>query len=265
MKVLIINLKKSTERFDFQVKQCQRLGITFERLDAVSVDDFDEAFYQKNAFGWQRPLRPVELACFLSHKKAWQTVVEYNQPCLIIEDDAIFARILPDILAELDKKTGIDLINFENRSRKKIISKTPVDKLLHNVKLYELYQDRTGTGGYILYPSGAKKLLARTQNHAPATADGFLFASYELKALQCEPALLIQEDQLGHYGLINEQNFISTIGRSEHHKPRYKNFAEKVKFKKRRITAQFTMAFRAISVFFYAQKRFIDLNKEWFK
>lgn len=64
MQVLIINLARSTERLAFQQKQFARLGLSFQRLDAVSVDEISEEVYQRLGFGWQRPLRKVEVACF---------------------------------------------------------------------------------------------------------------------------------------------------------------------------------------------------------
>ena len=92
MNILIIQLLGSKERLDFQQQQFARLQLNFEILPAVSVANISEQQYQQQAFGWQRPLRKVELACFLSHKTAWEKVVELNQPCLILEDDAVLAK-----------------------------------------------------------------------------------------------------------------------------------------------------------------------------
>ena len=89
--ILIINLKTSKDRLEFQKKQFEKLGLPFDVLEAFSVVDLNEEQYQKLGFGWQRPLRKVEVACFLSHQKAWEEVLKRNQPCLILEDDAVLA------------------------------------------------------------------------------------------------------------------------------------------------------------------------------
>lgn len=268
MQVLIINLARSTERLAFQQKQFARLGLSFQRLDAVSVDEISEEVYQRLGFGWQRPLRKVEVACFLSHQKAWEIVVQTNAPALILEDDAVLASHVPQLLKDIEHHNfkDIDLINFEVRSRKKIISKTPVYSFANSqTNLFELYQDRTGAAGYILYPSGAQKLLDKLETSAPAIADGFIFSHYGLNSLQAEPAAVIQEDQLAAYGLVPEEQFESVIGRSEHHKPVYASAAEKRKFKTRRLAGQWAMACRYVQVMFKAQKRFIALDKNKFK
>ena len=271
MKILIINLPASIERLHFQQKQFSKLGLVFEILPAVSITNISEQQYQQQAFGWQRPLRKVELACFLSHKTAWEKVVELNQPCLILEDDAVLVKNSREVLESIEKNkfSDIDLINLEVRSRKKIVSKQPKVSLLNGqFKLFELYQERTGTGGYMIYPSGAKKLLTRLQNVSPAPADAFIFSDYSLNSLQIEPALLIQEDQMVAYGLTDQLQLDSIIGRSEHHKPVYHSLSEKIVFKQRRLVGQLAMAIRYIQVMPKAEKRFIALNKtdfDWIK
>lgn len=267
MKILIIHLPSAAERLSFQQQQFFQLGLSFEVLSAVSIADISEQQYQAQAFGWQRPLRKVELACFLSHQSAWEKVIEYNQPCLILEDDAVLAQNSQQILTEIEQKQlqQIDLINLEVRSRKKMISKQVKLEILDGqFKLFELYQDRTGAAGYILYPGGAKKLINRLKHTAPAIADGFICATYELNSLQIEPAVVIQQDQMQIYGLEDALQFDSTIGRSEHHRAIYRNLAEKITFKRRRIWGQILMALRYIQVLPKAEKRFIRLDKQIF-
>jgi len=267
MHVLIINLKNSIDRLVYQEKQLSRMGLHFERVNAVSTHDLSEEEYQQLGFGWQRPLRKVELACFLSHKKAWELVLKNQEVALILEDDAVLASHLPELLVQIEEQgfKDVDLVNFEVRSRKKIISKQPTYTFpVLKTELFELYQDRTGAAGYLLYPSGAQKLLARLEHSAPAIADGFIFSCYELRSLQVEPAAIIQEDQMKAYGLITTVDFDSTIGRSENYKTEYSSTKEKKKFKKRRIAGQWLMACRYLSVFFKATKRFILLDQKRF-
>jgi len=268
MNVLIINLPKSKDRREFQEKQFEDLNIKPIILNAVSIDDISENQFEKEAFGWQRPLKKVELACFLSHKKAWEYVVRYNEPMLIIEDDAVVVKDLKRLLQELRSNTKLfhpDLINLEVRSRKKIIGKEPVCEFEDlQYKLLALYQERTGTGGYILFPTGAKKLLEKSKSVPAATADAFIFSTYELNAFQIEPAALVQEDQMIAYGLADKESFESTIGRSENFKPVYRSMTEKRQFKKRRIIAQWKMACRYIQVIYKSEKRFVALSKDKF-
>ncbi|WP_411687170.1 glycosyltransferase family 25 protein [Acinetobacter indicus] len=269
MNVFVINLPQSKDRREFQVKQLECLKLEYTFLEAVSIHDISDAEYEEQGFGWQRPLKKVELACFLSHKKAWEMVSQSNTAALILEDDAILVADIQKILKELDASFNNhqpDLINLEVRSRKKIIGKMPVyssKELKYN--LFELFQERTGTGGYILFPTGAKKLLDKSKRVVPATADAFIFSTYELNAYQIEPAALIQEDQMPAYGLVAHEQFESVIGRSEHFKPEYKSIVEKLSFKKRRLMGQLAMAIRYMQVIGRAEKRFIALEKDRFK
>ena len=76
--------------------------------------------------------------------------------------------------------------------------------------------------------------------------------------------MIIQEDQLGAYGLLQQESFDSTIGRSEHFKPEFISIKEKYKFKKRRLAGQITMAIRYLQVMGKAEKRLINLDQEKF-
>lgn len=267
MDILIIHLNTATERLDFQNRQFKQLNLAFEIVEARSVSDISEESYQSLGFGWQRPLRKVEVACFFKSSKSVGDCFKKQKPCLILEDDAVLAKHVPELLRNIENADfqDIDLINLEIRSRKKIISKAVFHDFQDSkTKLFKLYQDRTGAAGYILYPSGAQKLLDRLAVSAPAIADGFIFSHYGLKSLQAEPAAIIQEDQMVPYGLVPAAQFDSIIGRSEHFKPEYASFNEKFKFKQRRLAGQIAMAFRYIQVIAKAEKRFIKLDKKDF-
>ena len=78
MRALVINLARSCERMDFQTAQLAGLGIEFERVEAIDAVALDTDTYQTKAYDWERPLRDTEVACCLSHTKAWQIVVDSN-------------------------------------------------------------------------------------------------------------------------------------------------------------------------------------------
>jgi len=121
MNVLIINLAEATDRLAFQQKQMLRLGLNYEVLKAISTTYINETTHCQLSMGWERPLRRTELACFLSHHKAWQWVLKKNQPTLILEDDALLSRYTPILLNLLAKRDDCDLITLEVRGRQKIV------------------------------------------------------------------------------------------------------------------------------------------------
>ncbi len=101
MHILVINLAATTDRLSFQQTQLARLGLAFERLEAVSANDIASEVGQAIFSTWQRPLRSGEIACFLSHRAAWQRISESQEPTLILEDDALLSSYVPDVLKAL--------------------------------------------------------------------------------------------------------------------------------------------------------------------
>ena len=173
MQIFVINLPSATERCKLQKDQLTKLGLEYKILAATSVEDISEATYKKHYFDWQRPLRKTEVACYFSHRSAWERVIKSRMPALILEDDAILSIFLPELLGSLNKIKSTDLINLENRSRKKFVSRSYV-KIECNSKLLRLYQDRTGAAGYILWPSGANKLIQLEKNSGIGLADAHI-------------------------------------------------------------------------------------------
>lgn len=262
MKILIINLALSTDRLKFQQEQLTSLGLAFERLEATSTTSLKKPA-DNQLLGWERPLRLVELACYLSHKSAWERVCEVNEPVLILEDDALLSKHCKKVLKSLENRSDADLITLEIRSRKKIISREGEELSLTH-KLYKLFQDRTGAAGYILWPSGAKKLLEKANVSSPALADAFISSCYSLSAFQVEPAVIIQLDQCSSYDMVNKHSTHSTI--SSHNKPSTKQLGIFLVFlfRLKRIKSQLKMGLRQLSVIFSGEKRHIKLVKKHF-
>ena len=170
MQIFVINLNSAIVRRKLQKDQLTNLGLEYQILDATSISDISEASYKKHYFDWQRPLRKTEVACYFSHRSAWERVIKSREPALILEDDAILSRFLPKLLDNLNTIKNTDLINLENRSRRKFVARSHID-IACNSKLLRLYQDRTGAAGYILWPSGAIKLIAFEKKSGIGLAD----------------------------------------------------------------------------------------------
>ena len=265
MDALIINLPSSTERLAFQKKQLQKLDIRFEVLQATAVNDLSKSEIENFSLGWERPLRAVELACFMSHKKAWGYVSRTNSPRLILEDDALLSNHAKSLLESLEKLPHCDLITLEIRNRKKVVAKEEVFTTLTNHKVFDLYQDRTGAAAYILWPSGADKLLEKSNNCLPALADAFISSCYSLLAFQIEPAAAIQLDQCKQYNINNDQTTESAISSTSKPKIIKKQFMTILMFKYRRLFSQIKMALRQLSVIRISSKRQIKIDTTHFQ
>lgn len=264
MKILLINLDQSKDRLAQQESQFKDLGLKFERLSAVSIHDFSEDEYKRMAFGGQRPMKQSELACFLSHKKAWEYIVTHNEPCVVLEDDAILVKDFKNILNELEQIADIDYVNLEVHGRKKTVAKQATYSLVdQNYHLFEIYLDRSGTGGYVLYPSGAKTLLDFIGKRAIGLSDEFIHSCYALKAYQIEPAALLQSDKCPEYSVPCKYIHESVIAQVKNKVNFDLTAHEKAKFKRRRIKTQINLGLRQLKYLASAVKRqiLVDPNR----
>ncbi|MEJ2322085.1 MAG: glycosyltransferase family 25 protein [Gammaproteobacteria bacterium] len=257
MQVLIINLPEAAERMDFQQAQMQRLGLDFRRLEEITTAQLDppaDAPYWKT---WQRPLRDTEKAAFLSHKRAWQTVLDENRPFLILEDDAVLSSAVPGFLSSCESIDWADHLSLEVRGRKKIVGKKMASK---EIPVRRLYQDRTGAAAYILWPAGAKKLLERCRNYS-GLADAVISSTYALKSYQCDPALALQLDMCETYGIMPPLQTRSFIDSGKHDRQlRCCSDPQWYGFKSRRLLSQLRMGVRHLGRLFVSQRTHIPLS-----
>jgi len=259
VQIFVINLPDAVKRRKLQKDQLTKLGLEYTVLEATSIEDISEATYKKHYFDWQRPLRKTEVACYFSHRSAWDKVIQSGRPALILEDDAILSIFLPELLGNLNKIKSTDLINLENRGRKKFVSRSYV-KIECNSKLLRLYQDRTGAAGYILWPSGANKLIQLEKNSGIGLADAHITACHALKAYQVEPSPIIQLDQCEDYGISNTYSQTvskSTVSSSE-------NYRGGAYFILKRLLYQLKLALRQLFILTKSQRRYISIRNSDF-
>jgi glycosyl transferase family 25 len=259
VQIFVINLPSAIERRKLQKDQLSKLDLEYKILDATSVEDISETTYKKHYFDWQRPLRKTEVACYYSHRSAWDKVIKSNKPALILEDDALLSRFLPKLLDNLHEIKNADLITLENRSRKKFVSRSHLD-IDCNSKLLRLYQDRTGAAGYILWPSGAHKLIQLEKNSGIGLADAHITSCHALKAYQVEPSPIIQLDQCMEYGITNA--YTSTVSQSSVSVG--SNYKGSVYFILKRLFYQLKLALRQLFILTKSQRRYIKIRNSDF-
>jgi glycosyl transferase family 25 len=91
MKVLVINLPRSTGRKTHAQSEFAGLDVDFEFFPAIdgqqgaeSFDAFDQRQYLINT---GRHASPGEIGCYASHRALWQRCIDLNEPILVMEDD----------------------------------------------------------------------------------------------------------------------------------------------------------------------------------
>lgn len=249
MRALVINLAAASDRMAFQAAQAERLGLPLERIEAVTpatlVPPAEDPVWNR----WQRPLRVTEMALTASHVVAWRRVLALGEPCLILEDDALLAAGTPAFLARLAGRTDVDHVSLETRSRKKLVAR----KADADLPMRRLYQDRTGSAAYVVFPSGARALLAAAER-AGAPSDALISSTYRMRSWQADPALAIQLDQCAAYGLVPPMATASSIDAVR--KPPAAAAARPI-FRVRRLAAQLRMGWRQLSRLGRAERRHV--------
>jgi glycosyl transferase family 25 len=173
LKIYVINLKHRTDRLEHMRSSLTRLGLEFERIEAVDGRRERLAPHQNRlkanlyALGG---IPPGHVGCCLSHRIAWQKLVDdetKSNQCVVLEDDADLSSWDPRVL-ELDVQAlGLDLLRLGGNLHRKhgdlrnSITKEPITASGQRVLDRELsFSQTVGTVGYVITRSGAEKMLA---------------------------------------------------------------------------------------------------------
>ena len=113
--------------------------------------------------------------CFLAHYQLWNRCLELNEPIIVCEHDGVFLRELPDNI--LDKFTDILRLEAFQHWMPDYLTKTK-ESLKNKVKIKTLktkYKTHyVGYYGYIVKPSGARKLINQAQMSGIKSVDRFI-------------------------------------------------------------------------------------------
>ena len=165
---LIIHLERSLERKPQVRKLKKDLPYQTKVVDAVDGSNPDNDFSKSYIPRLLRPrypfsLRSAEVACFQSHRKCWQEILDRDlEAALIIEDDVdiIDEEFTAAVeLAMKEIKMG-DLIRFPIKSREK-----PRSRIVKrdNISIFEPTLVGLGTQAQIVTYDAARQLLERTE------------------------------------------------------------------------------------------------------
>jgi glycosyl transferase family 25 len=251
LKVRVINVASATTRMAFQGEQLTRLGLAFERIEAITPETLSPPSDDESWATWERPMREIEKALYTSHRSVWAMIAAEDGPCLVLEDDALLSAKTPGLIGALATENGLEHVTLEVRNRAKYVAK----KSHPSRPLRRLYQDRTGAAAYVLWPEGAAKLLARPVG----LADAVICAAYNVQSYQADPALAIQIDQCGIYGIAAPIE-VSSAPLSQP-KPDVSGFSarQQTRFRRRRTASQIRMAWRILCCAAVSKRRMISI------
>ena len=251
MEILVISRNDASDRRLFQSKQHERLGLSFDWIDAITPDKIDNYIDRRKMKKWERPLKDTEISCFLSHVLAWNYVFSRNQPCLILEDDACLSVKVPEFISFAKKLEFIDHLTLELHYKPKWLGNKI--QISNNISVSKLFQDRAGAAAYILWPNGARILLNDFQNGGIGLADAFISANNKLRSFQVEPVMAMQSEVLSFRSNSKSKtyNFPSII----QSKGVFVNAENKYQYLGRRFNGQFKIAVRKLRGLFWGDLR----------
>lgn len=258
MQALIVNMGSATARMGFMAAQMEALGLAWERIEAVTPETLTPPASDPVWHRWQRPLRATEMALCASHMVAWARVVALGAPCVVLEDDAVLAADLPGFLAAVGGLKGVEHISLETRSRRKLLGR----KAHAQAPIRRLYQDRTGSAAYVVWPSGAAKLIEHARR-AGAPSDALISSTYDMASWQADPALAVQLDQCASYGVPQAIPTVSLIDAVGKPSLEAESARQRRAYRARRIAAQLRMGWRQLRFAGVAERREVGVAGKW--
>jgi len=194
--IYYINLSSRPERRAYMEAQLQKLGLAGVRIEAVTPADLTatdiEAYCnpERQRFLWQ-----TELACTLSHEKAWHAIVQSGHTYgLVLEDDVELSADLPTFLADA-ADLDLDLIRIETTGKPMRLypAKWRSD---NGIALRPFRSTPRGAAGYLIRNDAAKRLIGdaalRKMQFDLALFSAFDQPGMSLSRAQADPALCRQ-------------------------------------------------------------------------
>jgi glycosyl transferase, family 25 len=159
MHIFYINLEAASDRRSFMDTQLADLGLAAERIPAVTPEYLTEDIIAAASSSGRLSVSPPELACTMSHRKAWQEITTRRLPmALILEDDVYLSRALPKLLELIEPAcASLDIVRIETQNASMRLGR--LDALVQGIELRSIHSVAWGCGGYIVTRSGAAKLL----------------------------------------------------------------------------------------------------------
>lgn len=245
-------------------------GISLTRLRAVDGLSLSDEEYEKfhPYKPKQRRMTKFEVACFLSHRKAWHEICQQeNEHFAVFEDDIDFGSALAAILGDEGWiSPDMDLIKLDKATRKRVQFGDSVT-VLPGLQMRRLLSLHMGCGGYIISKSFASKLLERTQVF-DVPIDHFLFnPSHQVlgqsEIWQSQPAVCIHQ-QFSDTPFLPAEAELSSLQASRKEQIRsHQKQAGTLKFLGRKIRKECARPFLSFYRFIKSGLAKISQNKPW--
>jgi glycosyl transferase family 25 len=197
MKILVLNLAEATDRLAHMEREFARLGLSFERLDALRGTDL------ATRRGAPHPrLTPGTWGCLASHVEACRRIAASGEAWgLVVEDDVWFADGTAAFLRDEERfPADADILKLETYAHEVCIARG-VRAEIAGFALRRLLSKHLGTGAYLISARHAARIATVDPITVDVPIDTLLFNPRHLVdrtavTLQLVPAIAIQEFKL---------------------------------------------------------------------
>jgi glycosyl transferase family 25 len=238
----VINLARHPERLECFMAAADRAGLTVERIDAIDANDDTVRAQIEGIRHEGSKLSNAEAACILSHRKAWQWLLDSQDSFLaVFEDDVYLSEDMRQLLSPDLLTADLDLVKLEIPTGKVSYCRKAYAGFLGR-RLHRLLTKANGSGGYIVSRKCAQRLL-EVSGDCSEPVDFILFDDKspiwrDFSVLQVVPAACIQDTILSKFNGVSERfsSAIAMDSRDEQAQRKIQNKKNKkqVSFKKLR-------------------------------
>jgi GR25 family glycosyltransferase involved in LPS biosynthesis len=250
--IYYINLASRPDRREFMEEQFARLGLSAERIEAVTPSDLTA----EQVSIYCDPLRSrsmtkAQYACNQSHARAWGRLIASGaEAAVIFEDDAVLSPSLPEFLAQLPNVKA-DIIRIETFPEEPWAFAPRVEEMVSTFTLRECLDRTAGSGGYILSRRAASAALSAPNFHF-RLVDGFLFDPFglgrQLSTRHVDPGLAVQLCKIGAERPETQSNIIGGEGVTEYERQRSRRGPLKRLAKQARVWAEYDIPRAAAAI-----------------
>jgi glycosyl transferase family 25 len=207
MRIFVINLARRPDRMAAMAAQLERLGLAYERFDAIDAKTADPAelgapFALQGAMA---ELTPGDKACTTSHMHLWRRIASGPEShAVILEDDIQLSGAAPKFLSSSDwipAQAGlVKLERYGDPDQLTVIGRD--GKRVFDREVAPLLSRHPGSGGYVIARESAALLAAITEK-IDLPIDQLLFnpayssVFHALHPWQMVPAVVEQTTDVG--------------------------------------------------------------------
>lgn len=197
----VINLDRSADRWTYMREMCAARGLEAERVPAVDGRAYAPGQTESLAppAPGMRLLAATEIACFESHRRAWQRIADGpDEWGAVLEDDVCLADGIGEICEAIigtvtDSGHDLELVKLNNYLKPIYLQAMPLARVGGRVAIHRVMQPTIDASAYLMSRAAARRAL----DHHARIRDQLDIALFDpaggLAIAQTVPALSVQE------------------------------------------------------------------------